>query len=77
MQIAVFSGATMANRPAPFLASEKTAAALLDMKPAEFRSLVQAGALPPPENFHGFQRWRVKELEAIASGDPLDGEFEA
>lgn len=67
----------MPHRPAPILASEKTAAALLDMKPAEFRSLVQAGALPPPEDFRGFQRWRVKDLEAIASGDQLDAEFEA
>ncbi|MGY6697868.1 MAG: hypothetical protein ACXIUW_17835 [Roseinatronobacter sp.] len=64
----------MANRP--ILASEKTAAALLDMKPVEFRSLVEAGALPPPENFHGFQRWRVKDLEAIASGAVMEGDFE-
>ena len=60
----------------PILASEKTAAALLDMKPVEFRSLVEAGALPPPENFHGVQRWRVKDLEAIASGAVMEGEFE-
>lgn len=67
----------MPRPPSPILASEKTAAALLDMKPSEFRSLVESGALPPPENFHGFQRWRVSDLEAIASGDALDGEFEA
>lgn len=58
------------------LASEKTAAALLDMKPAEFRSLVQAGALPPPKDFHGFQRWRVSDLKAIADGAAMEDEFE-
>ena len=62
--------------PAPILASEKTAAALLDMKPSEFRSLVKMGALPPAENIHGFQRWRVKDLEAVATGAALDGDFE-
>ncbi|EAQ22822.1 hypothetical protein [Roseovarius sp. 217] len=65
-------------RPAPILASEKTAAALLDMKPAEFRSLVERGALPGPQEIHGFARWRVADLEAIWTGDAMDtGEFEA
>lgn len=66
----------MRGKPSLILASEKTAAALLDMKPAEFRSLVQAGALPPPDNFHGFQRWRVTDLEAIAEGAAMEGDFE-
>lgn len=67
----------MPNRLTPIFASEKTAAALLDMKPDEFRSLVERGALPSPQDFHGFARWRVADLEAICSGDAMDiEEFE-
>ncbi|WP_297775585.1 hypothetical protein [uncultured Roseovarius sp.] len=66
------------SRPAPILASEKTAAALLDMKPAEFRSLVERGALPRPQDIQGFSRWRVADLEAIWTGNAMDSEeFEA
>lgn len=65
-------------RLAPIFAKEKTAAALLDMEPAEFRSLVEIGALPGPQDFHGFARWRVADLEAIGNGDAMDPEeFEA
>lgn len=60
----------------PIFAGEKKAAALLDMKPAEFRSLVESGALPPPQNLCGYQRWRVKDLEAIGDGGAMDGDFE-
>lgn len=50
-------------------ASERSAARLLDMKPAEFRSLVEAGALPRPVKIAGeVERWRVKDLDAIAGG---------
>jgi hypothetical protein len=41
------------------------AAALLDMRPAEFRELVTAGALPQPVRFG---RWDVTELQAIMRG---------
>ena len=49
----------------PLFASERTAAALLDMKPAEFRSLVDGGALPKPNRLG---RWEVEELAAIVRG---------
>jgi len=62
------------GRPAPIFASEKTAAALLDMKPVEFRSLVERGVLPQPHDIHGFTRWRVSEIEAIGNGSAMDSE---
>lgn len=49
----------------PLFASERTAAALLDMKPAEFRALVTAGSLPGPSLL---ERWDVSELQAIMRG---------
>lgn len=53
----------------PIFASERTAARLFDMKPAEFRALVQAGHLPKPvEIAPGFPRWNVAELREIRSG---------
>jgi len=65
------------SRPTPIYASERTAAALLDMTPTEFRSLVERGALPSPFDLHGFSRWRVADLEAIHSGEAMDtDEFE-
>ncbi len=50
---------------APLFASERTAARLLDMKPTEFRRLVDDGALPGPTSF---DRWDVSELTAIMRG---------
>lgn len=64
----------MPTRLTPIWASERTAASLLDMKPAEFLSLVQCGALPKPKDLHGYTRWRVAELEAIGSGVAMDDE---
>ncbi|WP_282027092.1 hypothetical protein [Limimaricola cinnabarinus] len=55
----------------PILATEKTAAQLLDMKPAEFRRLVEQGALPKPRRF---DRWDVDELRSVASGKAAHGE---
>jgi hypothetical protein len=56
------------------LASEKTAAQLLDMKPADFRRLVERGRLPPPTLVGGeFERWDAQELYRIAKGDAVDG----
>lgn len=49
----------------PLFASETTAAALLDMKPREFRDLVQAGALPGPTRL---DRWDVAQLQDIMRG---------
>lgn len=54
---------------APILASERNAAKLLDMKPADFRSLVDSGVLPKPTKIGEFERWDVEQLRAIASGD--------
>jgi hypothetical protein len=50
----------------PIFARDVTAARMLDMKPAEFRRLVEEGALPPPVKF---DRWSVEELKRIMSGE--------
>lgn len=52
----------------PLFASEKTAARLLDMQPAEFRKLVDAGALPCAVRH---ERWDVAELQAIMRGTKI------
>ena len=57
----------------PIFASETTAARLLDMKPAEFRSLVEAGHLPPPDEIApGVKRWKTDMLDKIASGAAIN-----
>lgn len=61
------------NRPAPLFAAERTAAHLLDMKPAEFRELVAQGHLPRPCEIGGVKRWVVADLAKIAAGDAIDG----
>lgn len=53
----------------PLAVRDTTAAKMLDMTPAEFRALVDAGALPGPESIGGHKRWRVDQLRAILSGD--------
>ena len=64
----------MADRPAPILATEATAARLLDMKPGEFRALVQAGHLPRGKEIApGLVRWPVDDLRRIASGEASEG----
>lgn len=57
----------------PRLASEKTAAKILDMTPGEFRGLVDGGHLPGPRDLGGLERWDVEELVRVASGEALDG----
>ena len=53
----------------PFFANETNAARLLDMKPAEFRDLVDRGILPPGiEIAPGFKRWSCDQLKGIARG---------
>ncbi len=60
----------MATRPAPIYANEKTAAALLDMQPAEFLKLVAAEFLPPGRQIApGIIRWQVDELQRICAGE--------
>lgn len=59
---------------APLLASEARAAELLDMKPSEFRKLVEAGHLPNGREIApGMMRWQVEELRLIASGEAIEG----
>ncbi|WP_225027681.1 hypothetical protein [Xinfangfangia pollutisoli] len=53
---------------APLFASERSAAGMLDMRPAEFRALVQAGALPEPIRIGPHERWSVVDLDAIVRG---------
>jgi predicted DNA-binding transcriptional regulator AlpA len=61
----------------PILASETTAAHLLDMKPAEFRELVKAGSLPKGREIApGVVRWSSDDLRRIANGDAIDGGIE-
>jgi predicted DNA-binding transcriptional regulator AlpA len=59
------------------LVADKTAAAMLDLKPSQFADLVASGALPAPVKFAGgIDRWRVAELQAIASGKAADRPLE-
>ena len=61
----------------PLAVTESTAAAMLDMKPSEFRGLVQCGALPRPAQISDkIERWRVSDLEAILNGSAIDNDFE-
>lgn len=61
----------------PILASDKTAAALLDMRLAEFRRLVEAGVLPPGREIApGLVRWDTEQLRAIGRGDVMDGGYQ-
>lgn len=59
---------------APILASETSAARLLDLKLGEFRSLVQAGHLPRGREIApGVLRWATDDLRRIASGNASEG----
>lgn len=44
-------------------AGDKKAAALLDMKPVEFRGLVDDGVLPKPTKIGDYERWDVEQLQ--------------
>jgi hypothetical protein len=62
------------SRLAPILADDKDAAALLSMKPADFRALVEAGHLPKGKEIApGFTRWDVDQLRRLARGDAAEG----
>lgn len=61
----------MVDRPA--FASDRTAAKLLDMKPAEFCALVDAGHLPKPVDVAVFKRWDTEHLISIWRGDAANG----
>lgn len=57
-------------------ATDRTAARMLDMPVAEFRRLVDAGALPAPVRIAGHERWLTDDLRAILRGDASRAEFE-
>ena len=57
------------TRVDPIAVAERKAAAMLDMKPAEFRKLVASGSLPQPLLIGKEERWRVDDLRAIVSGE--------
>jgi predicted DNA-binding transcriptional regulator AlpA len=60
----------------PLLVRSSTAAKMLDMQTSDFRRLVESGALPPPIQIGGHERWRVSQIEAVLRGDsalPSDG----
>ena len=62
------------NNLAPILASEQSAARLLDMKTADFRALVKEGHLPKGREIApGIVRWSVDELRLIVKGEAADG----
>lgn len=64
----------MARPSDPLSVSEAGAARLLDMKPGEFRELVNAGHVPGGREIApGFVRWSVDDLRRIANGDAVDG----
>jgi predicted DNA-binding transcriptional regulator AlpA len=42
---------------------------MLDMSVAEFRRLVERGALPPPLRIGDLERWLVDQIEAILRAD--------
>lgn len=58
----------------PILATEATAAKLLDLKPEDFRRYVEAGHLPRGREIApGLVRWPVEDLRRIAEGRAVDG----
>lgn len=62
------------NIAAPLFASETSAARLLDMKPAQFRTLVEAGHLPRGREIApGVVRWVTDDLRRIATGEAAEG----
>jgi predicted DNA-binding transcriptional regulator AlpA len=58
---------------APIAVAEKNAAKMLDMRPNEFRNLVNEGILPRPRKVGPFERWDADELKAVMRGDGGDG----
>lgn len=59
--------------PKILFACGRKAAALFDMKPAEFLALVDNGVLPKPTKIGDFERWDVEQLQSIARGDTAEG----
>jgi len=57
----------------PLFVSERSAAKLFDMRPAEFSALVKDGHLPPARDIGGLKRWDVLDLRRIISGEAAGG----
>lgn len=54
----------------PIMASEATAAKLLELSAGQFKQLVDTGVLPRGREIcRGIVRWDVEELRRIARGD--------
>lgn len=56
-------------RPEPIFATEANAARLLDMRPAEFRQLVEAGHLPGPVSIGPVRRYDVEHMRRVILGE--------
>ena len=52
---------------------EKSAAQLLELKPKEFKALVDQGILPRPGNIGPYERWDAGEQRAVIRGEFVDG----
>lgn len=58
----------------PIVATEATAARLMDMTIAEFRAAVKAGYLPQGREIApGLLRWSVDDFRRIITGVAVDG----
>lgn len=55
----------------PLFARDARAAKLLDMPVKRFRELVAEGAIPPPVNIGGEERWDVDNLRETFRGNPV------
>lgn len=65
------------GRHEPIAVREKTAAAMLDMKPCEFRRLVSEVHVHPAKMIGGMPRWETQTLRRMISGEAAEnGEFE-
>lgn len=60
----------------PLFVGETKAAQLLNMKPSEFRKIVDAGHFPRGREFCGHVRWDVEELRRIVRGEAVEGDME-
>lgn len=58
------------SSPEPMMASETTAARLLDLRTPQFLKLVDDGHLPPgPEIAPGVVRWDTETLKRLSKGE--------
>ena len=55
------------------LASDTTAAKLLDMKRDDFLGCVESGDLPKPCDIGGLKRWDMVSILKIVTGEAVEG----